>query len=276
MMVAFYHDDMNKELLQTMKILPIGKICPFEWNLNQQESLEIDDIHHIRHPFLVTPLDNGRYVLLEESDEYYALLQAGITLVPVQVIQPEQIILRQETIGVHSFNENDLADILTNDSGKITCQTAQSHNDNTDVVQLYLGEKKYLLDSTNDGNDGCPLVVTKLFESFEQNGGYRMLPKQGALSDSLMKIHRFSASLELPVFKFEQIVKAVECNLLFPPSAISFSSDIRILYIDFPVSTLVSDNSIIEKEIFLKELILLREQAEKTSIYEGRVYLLNR
>ena len=276
MAIAFYLTEMNKEILQTMKILSIDKICPFEWNLYQNQSLEIEDIHHIRHPFLVTPLENGTYLLLEESAEYYALLQAGITQLPVQVIQPEQIIIKQETIGICSFNENDLGDILTEDSGSISCRNAQDETSSNDVVQLYLGEKKYHLDSIDSDNSGCPIVVTKLFEFFEKNGGYRMLAKQGALSDSLMKIHQFSASLELPKFRYEHIIKAIETNLLFPPSVLYLSAGLRILFIDFPLSTLVSDNSIIEKEIFLKELILLREQAAKTSIYEGRVYLLNR
>ena len=276
MSLAFLYPDMKKEILQTMKILPIESICPFEWNSNRDDSIEIDDIHQIRHPFLVSPLKNGKYLLLEETAEFYTLLQAGIPLVPVQIVQPDQICMHQKTIGLYAFNENDLGEILSTESQTISCQHADANTDESGFVKLYVGERKYLLQSKTSNETGCSNVITKLFEFFEQNGGYRMMKQHGSLSDSLMKIHRFDASVELPEITFEQIQSAGLNKEQFPPSILQTSSEVRVLYIDFPVSTLISDNSIIEKEVFLKELILLREQAEKTSIYEGRVYLLNR
>lgn len=267
---------MNKEIIQTMKILPIDIICPFEWNTYPKESVEIDDIQLIRHPFLVTPLSEGKYLLLEESAEFYSFKQAGITQLPVQIIQRENLSIQQKTIGIYAFEENDLGDILTSSSGHISCILSTSDSDEKDSVCLYLADKKYLIRSTQGNQLGCPIAITKLFEYFEQNGGYRMLNQQDSLSDSLMKIHRFTSSIELPEVGFENLVEAAQNNNLFPPSAYKVTADVRILFIDFPISALMSENSILEKEIFLRELILLREQTEKTSIYQGRVYLMNR
>lgn len=267
---------MNKEIMKTMKILPIDSICPFEWNSYPNEPVEFDDIHQIRHPFLVTPLSDGTYLLLEESVEYYTLVQTGIKLLPVQIIQREHVHIQQGTIGIYSFNENDLGEILSLNSGQISCQLAASELEVQDAVTMYFDEKKYSIQSIPKDSEGCSPVVLKLFEHFEQNGGYKMLRHQKSLSDSLMKIHRFKTSVEIPKVSIDDLAKAVETNRLFPPNILKVGADIRILYIDFPVSTLMADNSIIEKEVFLRELILLREQSEKTSTYEGKVYVLNR
>ncbi len=262
--------------MQTMRILPIDSICPFEWNSYPNEPVELDDIQHIRHPFLVMPLSDGRYLLLEESVEYYTLVQAGITLVPVQIIQRKHLHIQQGAVGIYTFDENDLGEILSLNSGQISCLLSTSETDEQDSVCLYLDDKKYIIKPISDNCESCSPVVLTLFEYFEKNGGYKMLRYQKSLSDSLMKIHRFKTSVEIPKVSLDNLVKTVETNILFPPNILKVGTDIRILYIDFPVSTLMADNSIIEKEVFLRELILLREQTEKTSTYEGKVYLLNR
>ncbi len=267
---------MNKQLIQTMKILPIDLICPFEWNAFPTDTVEFEDIQHIRHPFLVTPLADGTYLLLEESAEFYTLLQAGIRLLPVQIIQKKQIQIYQKVIGLHSFDENDLGEILTGNSGQVLCQTVTSDTNEKDSVRLLMSEKKYLLNSIPTTREGCPTAVSKLFEYIEKNGGYRMINQKEELSESLMKIHQFAASIELPEVTIDDLMLAAQKNCLFPPSILKVGADVRILYIDFPVSTLIAENSSAEKEVFLRELILLREQAEKTSIYQGKVYLLNR
>jgi hypothetical protein len=50
----------------------------------------------------------------------------------------------------------------------------------------------------------------------------------------------------------------------------------RVFNIDFPVSVLESDLPGAEKETFLKDLILYREQGCRTTYFEGPVYILNR
>ena len=47
MMIAFSNINMNKEIIQTMKILPIDSICPFEWNSHPNKPVEYDIQLHI-------------------------------------------------------------------------------------------------------------------------------------------------------------------------------------------------------------------------------------
>ena len=267
---------MNKEIIQTLKILPIDSICPFEWNSNISADVEIDDILKIRHPFLVTPLPHGKYLLLEASTEFYNLKQAGVTQVPVQIVQNSQISIVQKTIGIYSFDEHDLNEIFELNASQITSEVVTNDTDDGKDVCLSYEDKQFAITSIPKHIVGCPISVSKIFSHFEKNGGYRMIQHQGSLSDSLMKVHRFVATVEIPQLTFSNLADAVKSNNLFPPNIIEVQADIRILYIDFPVSTLLSDNLITEKEVFLRELILLREQAEKTSSYQGKVYLLNR
>jgi len=99
------------------------------------------------------------------------------------------------------------------------------------------------------------------------------MPKQ---QDKLMRAFRFKAAVTVPVFSFEEIKMAVESDSFFPPNIFKIETTVRMLYVDFPVSALMADIATNEKEEFLRELILLREQTEKTSFFQGRIYLFNK
>jgi hypothetical protein len=86
----------------------------------------------------------------------------------------------------------------------------------------------------------------------------------------------FSARLTLPPFSNHDLAEAAISDQFFPPRILSPRTSSRVLSIDYPISVLDSDSSLEEKQAFLQDLITLREQSHRTSLYDGQVFVLNR
>ncbi len=71
---------MQTSLRSQMQIIESSRIHPFEWPDQDFVSGGTSAIggQTIRHPFLVSPLENGSYLLLEEPELYRHLTQAGL------------------------------------------------------------------------------------------------------------------------------------------------------------------------------------------------------
>ena len=85
-----------------------------------------------------------------------------------------------------------------------------------------------------------------------------------------------SAWLTLPEFSLDDLASAAASERFFPPNIIRAITSQRVFNIDFPLSVLGSDMPLEEKESFMRDLVLFREQSCRTAFFEGRVYILNR
>ena len=266
---------MNNEILKAMRILPIEQIFPFELCSKIDDSNDFQEINHIRHPFLVSKISNEKYILLEQSEEFYTLKETGLTQIPVQIVAFEQLQITQDRIGLYSFNQDDLQEMLSEESNKFSLDNGKN-SDQFDSITVEIDQMKHRLFFKFSNGNGCSDSISSFFKYIAQNGGYRMVRGEQSLSDSLMKIQPFNSTVSMMKINYQQLIDAVRTEQLFPPEIIHIDVDVRMLYVDFPISVLSADISINEKEEFLKELIMLREQAEKTSFYQGRIYLFNR
>jgi hypothetical protein len=72
-----------------------------------------------------------------------------------------------------------------------------------------------------------------------------------------------------------QLGEAALTGRLYPPGLVGVKTDGRVLSVDFPTSVLKASLSAGEKESFLHDLILYRQQIGRTAHVEGHVYILN-
>ena len=269
---------MHKDVLTNLRLVPVSQIFPFEWNTQKGTNDDLLECNHIRHPFLVTRIDINKYILLENASDFYTYQSLGLKELPVQIIQADRLVFTSGEIGLYVFDSDDIEQIVEMSGGSIYSGKNKPDNQylKLTAIEISIGEKKETLYLSNLNSGGCSVSLSNLFRYFEKHGGYRLIKNKKALSDSLTKIHLFKAKCKLPAITLSDVIDAVKIGNLYPPMITSVQSPIRMLNIDYPISVLKADISMNEKEEFLKELLLLREETEKTSFYQGSIYLFNR
>jgi len=98
--------------------------------------------------------------------------------------------------------------------------------------------------------------------------------------EGLRSLHREIGRLtrivaSVPAFAFDDLVYAVNTESLFPHGIVDVSASFRLLDIDLPMNVLRAKTPVEEKELFLRDLLHLRQQSRRTSRYTGQVFVLN-
>ena len=102
---------MNKELSSKIKIVDIGNILPFEWDIAHDGYIGNIDIQKndiIKHPYLAVAIDQENYLLLEKAEFYYTYLKNGIRHLPLQVCTKSELKTFSNQIGFDGFSVDDL------------------------------------------------------------------------------------------------------------------------------------------------------------------------
>lgn len=259
--------------------MPLDKLLPFEWNRGEAEAkhakwFESDLIHH---PLRITPIDNENYLVLDHNEIYYQACEQELENVPVLICDHKELNIISNQLGLVNFDRHDLIRLAEKHPEQIVInEKLKSQNDlyllfkfsfNDDSTQ-----KVYLRNSTQTG---CPFPMELIFRAILENGRVVPFYYRRPKSDSLTRIQNITSFIELPGFSLLDLKNAAQSERYFPPEIINVQSQLRVFNIDYPMSILSSDISIDEKRAFLKEMVNLREQSQKTAYYQGKIYLLN-
>lgn len=267
---------MDDTILARLRILDVDEILPFEWGSPPDELAEVT---LIRHPFLVTglPNDDG-YLLLDRTEEFRILVAAGVSQLPVQVCSDSEIELRIPRIGLSGFTPDDLHRLVVKHPDQIVIgDELDPHLEQQFWRTTFTFDQQSVMTVwlRHSSQAGCPYPLEYIFRAVEKVGRYQQIIGHQVDSGNVTRTASFTATLELPCFGLARLKKAAQSDRLFPPRIVKAIPSYRVLHIDFPVSVLMSDIPLSEKETFLRELIGLREQSQKTAFYQGRIYLLN-
>ncbi len=272
---------MDSKILAQIKILPAESILAYEWPGSPEKALDVDlsSLSVIRHPFLVTPIDDDSCVLLSETGHFRALIEAGLAFFPVQVCEPDSIRVAGRRLGLDTFTCDDLSRLAARHPEQIVLQDGLPRSGaplgfialdfkfaDGRRVQAYLRHSSRV---------GCPAPLEHLFRAVTQKGRYLSIVDSADDGDSLTRLAKIAATVAMPPFSLEDIKSAAQSERLFPPGLIDAGSTRRILDIDFPITVLMSNIAISEKEAFMRDMILLRRRSRRTAVYEGQIYLLN-
>jgi hypothetical protein len=272
---------MDGKILSQIRILDSDQIQLFEWRQPAAEALDVDlaSIRTVHHPFPVTQLPDGGYLLLAESGYFRAMQEAGLGQFPVQVCHPDSLRIQSESFGLDVFAFEDLVRLAAKHPDRIMIR--EDRQERPEPLGFRKAEFKfspsrkvqvYLRDSSKTG---CPTSLKNLFRAIAQGGRYLSLVDHFADSDSLTRMAVLTATVDLPTFTLHDIIAAASSDRTFPPGLIRVKTNRRILDIDYPMSVLVSDISASEKEAFFRDMMVLRQQSRKTVVYDGQVVLLN-
>ncbi len=271
---------MEINLLSQIRILSPSQIYPFERPASLGTDFDLSNINQIRHPFLVTSLDSGDFLLLEEVDYFQALIQSGLGHVPVQICSPEDISLEAVRLGLINFGYDDLVRLSTKHPDQIVLKSGPDSQERlAGYVTLkveFIGSPSVDVCLRHSSRTGCPLPLDYFFRAVNQVGRYLPVVDRRKNPDSITRVSSLSGFASLAPFTLDDLKAAAVSDRRFPPNVTKVRARRRILSIDYPTTVLLSEISADEKEAFLKDLIALREQNHKTSFYDGQVYILNR
>lgn len=273
---------MDLDWLRNIQIVDRDRICPFEWSpsSDHESDLSLSDIRFVRHPLLATALGDG-YLLLEGRRDFDALAGAGLRHFPLQVASPESISLETNRLGLVGYTLEHLVQVAAKYSEQILIERNPREKPNPSgylpVAFDFEGEsvRGYLRHSSRTG---CPLSLDHLMQSILRRGRYDRIIESTVTPGATGTVTRsgsYSASLALPDFSLSDLVRAAESDHLFPPNLIQATANCRVLNMDFPMSVLADDTGVKDKEAFFRELVNIRAQSHKVSVFDGRVYVLN-
>jgi len=226
--------------VQLMKILSIFLIIlSIVLAATAAEALDIDlaSIKTVHHPFPVTPLADGGYLLLAESGYFRALKEAGLHYFPVQVCHPDSLLVQSGSFGLDVFTYDDLVRLAAKHPDQIMLR--EDHQKRPEPLGFKRAEFKfsegrriqaYLRDSSRTG---CPTSLSNLFRAIAKAGRYLSLVDHFAESDSLTRMAVLTATLDLPIFTLENVKTAAVSDRAFPPGLVRVKTNKRILDIDF-------------------------------------------
>ncbi|MEW6049937.1 MAG: hypothetical protein AB1644_02600 [Candidatus Zixiibacteriota bacterium] len=269
---------MTDELLSQIRILEAERILTFEWldsNIQEQE-LTADGL--VRHPLLVMDREDGSYLLLDDVQQYHAFIAAGLHHIPVQVCPRRTLRIDVRKVGLVNFHLGDLNRLTSRHPDQIIPGIRQdvAPADFVAIEIAFRYREPLTLFLRHSTKLGCPAPLTLLFESILQVGRYMPVVTRHHWRDAVCRAVPHSGTLSLPPFALADMEAAATTERLFPPNIIKAGTNVRVLNIDFPITVLRDDIPPSEKESFLRELIVVREQSYRTSFFEGSIYILNR
>lgn len=268
---------MNSAVLSQIRIVDTDSVCPFEWTEPERDR-SLDRPNLVRDPFPVMPLDDGNYLLLADVGFYERLADYDIPHIPVQVYPEERVSVTSERLALIGFDYDDLIAVVAKHSDQIIISRSdESPPTGFFPVGFEFGDELtitvYLRHSSRIG---CAGSLDCLFRAILSHGRYFPAFESRHPNQAILKSALPTAHISLPAFSLKDLQAAATSDRLFPPDLIRPRTGYRVINIDFPVDVLASDISRDEKDAFLRELIVFREQSRRTSFFEGQVYILNR
>ncbi|MDH4156397.1 MAG: hypothetical protein OEW00_03865 [candidate division Zixibacteria bacterium] len=271
---------MEINLLSQIRILSPSQIYPFDWPASAGSGIDLSNISQIRHPFLVTSLDSGDFLLLEEVDYFQALTESGLRHVPVQICSPDDVSIEAVRMGLINFGYDDLVRLATKYPKQIIVKGGAGGDEelagHVSLNLEFIDSPSVVVWLRHSSRTGCPLPLDYFFRAVNQVGRYQPVVDRRKNPDSITKVASLSGFACPPPFTLDDLKAAAVSDRRFPPNVVNVRAHRRILSVDYPMAVLLSEIPVNEKEAFLKDLIALREQNRKTSFYNGQVYILNR
>ena len=261
--------------------MPVEQIIPFEWSTLEQMRFDCawNDNDVVRHPFMVTPIENDEYLLLNQSELFYQLLAAGLNYLPVQISGQPDLIISSERLVLEGLGEKQLNDLVVQNPDNMALSESDSESPFPESVTVTLdfpNKTALNLHLRHSTRLGCPEPMARLFETIQRAGRFVPEIDQSGLDGTPLRSVRPDCILTLPQFELSDLISAARSDRLFPPNVLRITDGLKILNLDFPLRILRTDLPLYELEMFLKDLLAYRELARRTSYIEGRVYILNR
>ena len=267
-----------------MNILPLEKMIPVEKAVSSripEIKRELDRTGHVANPLLVSREEDGKYLLLHGINCFEALNAIGIKNAVVQEVPThcnDSHFLAWYHL-VKNFNLEylkGLSEILRLELEEIDYDSVWQEDDEISVKCMFMDGKCYRIIPGSDNLIGRIASLASFIESYQAFSPHLKIYPDRLIVESSELFDLGSALILLPAFSHEQILRLADEKVLLPPDCLNICVDNRIVGLDFPLRVLNSSDDAEEKKLFLKELLRLRMQSDKSTVYGGKVYFMGR
>ncbi len=261
-------------LFSSIKIIDTGAIYPFERTDPMTGADPLGAVLH--HPFLVTPMEESSFLLLEESSLFERLIQAGIHHIPTLICSPDELRVTCPTLALTQFTMEDLHHLAARHADQICLDLPRDGGSFLPVHITFPTQSATTVYLRHSSRTGCSAALDHLFTAIGKGGHYFPLVNSLHEGDSVVRFGAGGTLLTMPDVTLGDLKAAASSVHLYPSGLISIQSALRAYSIDIPMSILAEDSPIEDKAVFLKELISLRLQSHRTTLVSGHVYILNK
>lgn len=265
-------------MLEYLKIVPLESLISFESCPPERVNRSLEELTRIgrlKNPLLVSPFSD-RYLLLDDSAVLFALKQAQVRHVPIQVATAETLQIRPWQKVVDGWSKADLMafcqrfprDIRLHDhvDQQASNNQAEIRFKNDGTIGLDFSSGSYLVRA--DMFARLYFDIARICNSYRAGISYESV-------DPFRDFPRASAVIFPPYFSLDELAGVAGHGLLLPRSLIRVDQPGRVLGIDYPMAILQERVSLEEKESFLRELVHLRLSNDCTAYYFGKVIFIN-
>jgi hypothetical protein len=279
--------DSINQIFPTLRILPVDKLLPHERCdplrvLALEERLAIDHVLH--NPPVVAALQDvhGNYIVLDGANRTRAFQTMGIPHILVQVVRPDEPGLNLQTWNqvVLGVTPGQLLSRLGNIPGlNIRLESEKSTFSanllGTAVIQIHQpGGEIYTVFAPTPDLQGR---IERLNTIMDRIGECARIDRTHLDSiDSLLNLYSDLAGLLVfPLFKFEEIIQLASARQMIPAGITRFIISPRALRVNYKMSELSSEKSLVEKDKELKSWLCERVNQKGIRSYDERTVLFD-
>jgi hypothetical protein len=265
-------------MIEKLKIIPSEKIITFESPSDERATkmaIDISRYGKLKNPLLVYPIGD-KYLLLDDISILRALIFLGVSHIPVQIADDENLSVHPWQRVVESWNREDLLEFCSrfpkqirlekSSTGILTANQAEARFRDGSVQRLSFSSSSYLVRVD---------ICSRFFDDLIRN--HKCFRAKLDYTDSNVFAGFSSAAAVVfpPAFSLVELAGVAIRQIRLPQGMVRIGQPNRVLGIDYSLSILTDEVPAMEKELFLRQLLLMRMSSDRVAYYNGGVFMFN-
>jgi len=265
-------------MIEKLKIISLDEIFSFEVPSSGRAIELSQDIKRdgkLKNPLLVYQIED-KYLMLDDVSILNVLKSLGIMHVPVQLGETDLISVRPWQRVVENWHRDDLYEFCDKFPRQVKVEKTPKGVPSPNQVEvrfrddaakrLTFGSRSYLTRVD---------ICAKFFRYIAC--GHRSYRAKVDFADPDI-FHDFgtaSAAIFPPSFSLSELAGMASRGICLPQGIVRIDQPNRVLGIDYSLSILGEKAPAREKELFLKQLLLMRISSDRVTYYDGGVFMFN-
>ncbi|UCD94555.1 MAG: hypothetical protein JSU69_00450 [Candidatus Zixiibacteriota bacterium] len=233
----------------------------------------------IRNPFALAPIEDRKYLLLEDTALMEAVRMEGFTHIPAQIVPFSESLESTADMligGMQPVYLDDFRKLFPRDCAIGSGEADSGSEKFSTVISFSMKENQNLLICFR--KNGAGVISPAVFSFFDYLKRHCTLIEKvypGEVRAINLKQATGNCIMEAANITERDIHFAADRGLLFPSGLLKLEYGCRIMRIDYPVGILKADATLREKEQFLHDLVNYRLSSGCSRFLRSGIYLLN-
>lgn len=265
-------------MLEKLNIISLDQIISFEFHSDERAAKFALDLRHdgkLKNPLLVYPLKE-KYLMLDDVSVLEALKSEGAIHVPVQLAEAETLSVCPWQRVVEKWGRDELHKFCKNYPKQIKIEKSSEGDLAANQVEVRFRDKSIQRLTFPSRSHLIRVdICTRFFDHLARNHRSYRAKLDYRDPNSLNGFPEASAAIFPPAFSLSELAGLAERDIHLPQGIVRVDQPNRVLGIDYLLSILSEKAAAQEKELFLKQLLLMRMSSDRVTYYNGGVFMFN-